>query len=35
MFLYARILLDYLEEASSIEEIRRELKALPKDLYDA
>ena len=35
MFLYARIVLDNLVELSSIEEIRRELKALPTDLNDA
>ncbi|KAF7555032.1 hypothetical protein G7Z17_g2472 [Cylindrodendrum hubeiense] len=35
MFLYARIIMDNLEQMSSIEEIRRELKALPNDLTDA
>ncbi|KAH7150359.1 hypothetical protein B0J13DRAFT_549979 [Dactylonectria estremocensis] len=35
MFLYARIILDNLEQMSSIEEIRRELKALPNDLAGA
>jgi len=35
MFLYARIILDNLEQMDSVDEIRRELKALPKDLNDA
>ncbi|KAH7148334.1 hypothetical protein EDB81DRAFT_792040 [Dactylonectria macrodidyma] len=35
MFLYARIILDNLEQMSSLEEIRRELKALPNDLAGA
>ena len=35
MFLYARIILDNLEQMSSIEEIRYELKALPIDLNAA
>ncbi|KAF4944315.1 hypothetical protein FSARC_14704 [Fusarium sarcochroum] len=35
MFLYARIILDDLEQMSSIEEIRQELRALPNDLTDA
>ncbi|KAI0813590.1 hypothetical protein GGR55DRAFT_687285 [Xylaria sp. FL0064] len=35
MFLYARIVLDYLVELNSIEEIRQELKPLPTDLNDA
>lgn len=35
MFLYARVILDNLEQLSSIDEIRHELKALPNDLSDA
>ena len=35
MFLYARIILDNLEQMSSIEEIRYELKAFPIDLKAA
>ncbi|KAK6074241.1 NACHT domain protein [Seiridium cupressi] len=35
MFLYARIILDNLEQMSSIDEIRHELKAFPIDLNDA
>jgi len=35
MFLYARIVLDNLEQLHGIEEIRGELKALPTDLTDA
>ncbi|RSL95801.1 hypothetical protein CEP52_011839 [Fusarium oligoseptatum] len=35
MFLYARIILDNLEQMNSIEEIRSELKALPNDLEGA
>ena len=35
MFLYARIVLDNLLELNSIEQIRRELKALPTELDDA
>jgi hypothetical protein len=35
MFLYARIILDNLEQMSSIDEIRHELKALPIDLNEA
>ncbi|KAI5458907.1 hypothetical protein BGZ63DRAFT_389893 [Mariannaea sp. PMI_226] len=35
MFLYARIVLDDLEQMNSIGEIRSELKALPNDLADA
>ena len=32
MFLYARIILDNLEQMNTIEEIRDELRALPNDL---
>ena len=35
MFLYARIVLDNLEQLHGIDEVRRELKALPTDLTDA
>jgi hypothetical protein len=35
MFLYARIVLDNLEQVHGINEVRRELKALPTDLNDA
>jgi len=35
MFLYARIGLDNLEQLHGIDEVRRELKALPIDLTDA
>ncbi|KAK9780358.1 hypothetical protein SCAR479_02995 [Seiridium cardinale] len=35
MFLYARIILDNLEQMNSIDEIRHELKAFPVDLNDA
>lgn len=35
MFLYVRIILDNLEHLGSIEEIRQELRVLPKDLADA
>ncbi|KAF5698369.1 NACHT domain-containing protein [Fusarium globosum] len=35
MFLYARIILDNLEQMNTIEEIRDELKALPNDLEGA
>ena len=35
MFLYARIVLDNLEQMSSIDEIRDELEALPIDLNEA
>jgi hypothetical protein len=35
MFLYARIVLDNLEQSHGIDEIRRELEALPTDLADA
>ncbi|KAI1122503.1 hypothetical protein F5Y10DRAFT_72272 [Nemania abortiva] len=35
MFLYARIIVDNLEQMSSIDEIRSELKALPNDLTEA
>ncbi len=35
MFLYARIILDNLEQMSSIDEMRNELEALPNDLKEA
>lgn len=35
MFLYARIVLDNLQGIVSLDDIRRELKALPEDLNDA
>ncbi|KAE8391110.1 hypothetical protein BDV23DRAFT_182821 [Aspergillus alliaceus] len=35
MFLFARIILDSVDEIRSIDEIRRELKAMPNDLDDA
>jgi hypothetical protein len=35
MFLFARIILDNLEQMSSMQEIRNELRALPVDLNDA
>lgn len=35
MFLYARIVLDNLQGIVGLDDIRRELKALPEDLNDA
>jgi len=35
MFLYARIVLDNVVDLINVDEIRRELRALPEDLDDA